>query len=149
MIQSRSVMFERDDIGLGAVIFIVYFLTRVFAEDWTAVAVLSVSILAGLYRWFRRSRKKRASESWATTTGRVESSEVKADAEGHVKGYVLHIAYSYKAADDWYSGFEEKRYWRGAQADAAQSRIRGSSVMVRYNPHKPDESVMQPVAGEL
>jgi hypothetical protein len=47
--------------------------------------------------------KKRASESWAATTGRVESSEVKADAEGHAKGYALHIAYSYKAGDDWVS----------------------------------------------
>ena len=142
-------MFERDDIGLGAVILIVYFLTRVFAEEWSGVAVLTVSISVCLYRWLRRRRKKQASESWAATTGRVESSEVKADADGHVKGYVLHIAYSYKAGDDWYSGFEEKRYWREAQADAAHARIRGSSVMVRYNPRKPEESVMRAIAGEL
>ena len=142
-------MFERDDIGLGAVIFIVYFLTRVFAEEWTGVAVLTVSVSAGLYRWLRRKRKKRASESWAATTGRVESSEVKADAEGYPKGYVLHIAYSYKVGADWYSGFEEKRYWREVKADAAHDTIRGSSVMVRYNPRKPMESVMQPIAGEL
>ena len=142
-------MFERDDIGLGAVIVVAYLLARVFAEEWTGVVVLTVSISAGLYRWFRRRRKKRTSESWAATTGRVEASEVKADAEGHAKGYVLHIAYSYKAGDDWYSGFEEKRYWREAQADAAHARIRGSSVMVRYNPRRPDESVMQPIDGEL
>ena len=142
-------MFERDDIGLGTLIFAVYFLTRVFAHDWTGLAVLSISIAAGLYRWFRRRRKKRASDSWAATTGRVESTEVKSDAEGHAKGYVLHIAYSYKAGDDWYSGFEEKRYWREKQADAAHAKIRGSSVMVRYNPRKPEESVMQPLAGEL
>jgi hypothetical protein len=91
---------------------------------------------------------KQASESWAATTGRVESSEVKAYAEGHAR-YVLHIAHSYKAGDDWYSGFEEKRYWHEARADAAHARIRGSSVMVRYNPRKPEESVMQPIAGEL
>jgi hypothetical protein len=142
-------MFERDDVGLGAVVVTVYFLTRVFAEDWTGIAVLTVSISVGVYRWLRRRRKKRASESWAAATGRVESSEVKADAEGHVKGYVLHIAYSYKAGDDWYSGFEEKRYWREAQADAAQARIRGSSVIVQYNPRKPDESVMRTIPGEL
>ena len=68
----------------------------------------------------RRRRKKQASESWAATTGRVESSEVKADAEGHVKGCVLHIAYSYKAGDDWYSGFEEKRYWLTGRCRACQ-----------------------------
>ena len=96
-----------------------------------------------------RRRKKRASESWAATTGRVESSEVKADAEGHAKGYVLPIAHSYKAGDDWYCGFEEKRYWREAQADAAHARIRGSSLLVRYDPRKPEESVMRPMAGEL
>ena len=111
--------------------------------------MLTVGISVGLYRWLRRRRKKQASESWAATTGRVESSEVKADAEGHVKGYVLHIAYSYKAGDEWYSGFEEKPYWREAQADAAHARIRGSSVMVRYNPRKPAESVMRAIAGEL
>jgi hypothetical protein len=138
-------MFERDDLGLAAVVFIVYLVTRVFAEEWTAVAVLTVTISAGLYRWLRRTRKNQASESWPATTGRVESSEVKADAEGHVKGYVLNIAYSYKAGNDWYSGFEEKRYWRESQADAAHAGIRGSSVMVRYNPSKPDESVMQPI----
>jgi len=142
-------MFERDDIGLGAVILVVYFLTRVFAEEWTGVAVLTVSISVGLYRWLHRRRKKQASESWAATTGRVEFSEVKADAQGPAKSYVLHIAYSYKAGDGWYSGFEEKRYWREAQADAAHARIRSSSVMVRYNPRKPEESVMRPVAGEL
>jgi hypothetical protein len=36
-------MFEREDIGLGAVILIVYFLTRVFAEEWSGVAVLTVT----------------------------------------------------------------------------------------------------------
>jgi hypothetical protein len=40
-------MFERDDIGLGAGILIVYFLTRVFAEEWSGVAVLTVSISVG------------------------------------------------------------------------------------------------------
>ena len=113
------------------------------------MAVLTVSISVGLYRWLRRRRKKQASESWAVTTGRVEFSEVKADAEGHAKGYVLHIAYSYKAGDDWHSGFAEKRYWREVQADAAHAKIRGSNIMVRYNPRKPEESVIQPVAGEL
>lgn len=141
-------MFERDDIGLGAVILIVCFLTRVLAEQWTEVAVLTV-ISAGIYRWLRQRRKKRASESWASTTGRIQAGEVKADAERHAKGYVLHIAYSYKASNDWYSGFEEKRYWRDAQADAAHKRVRGSSVIVRYNPRKPEESVMERIAGEL
>ena len=143
-------MFERDDIGLGALVFIVYFLTRLFAEEWAHAAALTAGILASLYRWLRRRQKKRASESWAATTGRVEFSAVKADTERHTaKGYVLHIAYSYKAGDDWYSGFEEKRYWREAQADVAHAKIRGSSVMVRYNPRRPEESVMQPTSGEL
>jgi hypothetical protein len=56
---------------------------------------------------------------------------------------------THKAGDDWYCGFEEKRYWRGAQADAAHARIRGSSLLVRYDPRKPEESVMRPLAGEL
>jgi len=51
-------MFERDDIGLGTVILIVYFLTRVFAEGWSDVAMLTVGISVGLYRWLRRRRKK-------------------------------------------------------------------------------------------
>ena len=38
--------------------------------------MLTVGISVGLYRWLRRRRKKQASESWAATTGRVESSEV-------------------------------------------------------------------------
>src|SRR5947209_8604345 len=96
-------MFERDDIGWGAVILIVYFLARVIGlitEGWVGVALLTISIAAALFRCFDRRLNKQASESWAATTGHVESSEVEVDAEGHAKGYVLHIAYSYKAADD-------------------------------------------------
>ena len=73
----------------------------------------------------------------------------KAGIQAHDRIEKIALRSGDKAGDDWYSGFEEKRYWREAQADAAHARIRGSSVMVRYNPRKPEESVMEPIAGEL
>ncbi len=149
MIQSRSFMFERDDIGRSIVLFTAYFLTRVFAEKWTLPVMLVLSVTIALYRLVRRRAKKRASESWAATTGRVEFAEVKRPGENGANAYVLHIAYSYKAGADRYAGFEEKRYGRESQADAAHAKIKGANVIVRYNPRNPEESLMQVAAGEL
>jgi hypothetical protein len=64
-------MFEREDIGLGAVILIVYFLTRIFAEEWSGGA--DGQHLGRPLPIVGRRRKKPASESWAATAGRVES----------------------------------------------------------------------------
>jgi hypothetical protein len=57
--------------------------------------------------------------------------------------HVLHIAYSYVAAGDRYSGFYEQRCRREADADALASTLKARCFVVRYNPRRPDKSVAE------
>jgi hypothetical protein len=80
------------------------------------------------------------SESWAATTGTVETAEVKQDQResGLRSPYELRIAYSYMAGVDWYSGFDSRRFNRESEADEAGRAARGQNATIRYNPRRPN-----------
>jgi hypothetical protein len=121
-------------------------------QQWLHRATLGGSVLVSLLACAARAHKRRVSESWTAATGHVESTEIdkRGDAESHaalhLRSHVLHIAYSYRAQGERYSGFAEQRFFREAQAEEAAARLRGSDVLVRFSPEAPEKSVMDPVA---
>lgn len=76
--------------------------------------------------------------------GTAESSQVKKDPRdnGLRSPYELQVAYSYRAAGDWYSGYEARRFSRETDADEASRAMRRQSLVIRYNPQRPEQSVL-------
>lgn len=120
------------------------FLPHLWTEFASGFIALGVSLAIWAGQSVFRAYIRRASESWAATTGTVETTEV--NVEGRESGlrspYELTIAYSYKAGGDWYSGFDSRRFSHESEADEASQALRGQNVMIRYDPRRPEQSVL-------
>lgn len=112
-----------------------------------------VWILVFLFLHLRASRKAAAAERWPTVPGKILSSEVES-AEGVTAGggrtmiYVPLITYSYDVGGRSLRG---KRIGFGKTAHASPAKAEadiapypvGSTPLVRYNPEKPEECVLE------
>ena len=110
-------------------------------EFWFTLVLCVLSAIV----WVGRAAERRAATSWPAAPGHVEFAEVRENAEGiegMLRPHVLHLAYSYKALDERYSGFTERRFRRDADAQAALVRLKGSDVPVRYDPRNPETSLL-------
>lgn len=136
-------MFEKD-LTLTAVSWGGFFFLCEFSPKSPLLGpVLLVCILISAVAAVSRLLTRRASQSWPTVLGAVEFTSVRAN-EGRSKliyPHVLHIAYSYVAAGDRYSGFYEERYRSEAEADASACSLKATGIMVHYNPRRPDQSL--------
>lgn len=123
---------------------IVAFIPHLWTEFASGFIAFGVSLAIWGGQSVIRAYRRRASESWAATTGTVETVEVKVDAResGLRSPYELRIAYSYRAGGDWYSGFDSQRFSHESEADEASRALRGQNVTIRYNPRQPEQSVL-------
>lgn len=127
----------------------VAFMPHLWTESAPGFILFGVSLAIWAGQSVLRAFIRRASESWPATTGTVESVEVDLDdprESGLRSPYELRIAYSYRAGGDWYSGFDSRRFGRESEVDEASRGLRGKNVFVRYNPQRPEESVVNWVA---
>lgn len=138
-------MFEKD-LRLAAVAWGVLFLLWEFLPGSPLLApALLICLLISAGAAVSRVLTRRASQSWPSVLGSVEFTSVLAN-EGRSKllyPHVLHIAYSYVAAGDRYSGFYEQRCRREPDADALAGTLKTRGVMVRYNPRRPEKSLAE------
>jgi hypothetical protein len=110
-------------------------------HEWPLLGLGAIIALSGAFlEW----RKRRMAESWALTSGSVESTDVSADREGYsmFRRWVLQIAYSYQAQDGWHSGYDRRRFRTECAAEEAAAQFRSVKIAIRYNPQSPDESVL-------
>jgi len=110
---------------------------------------------AGLFAFihFRAVGKAKASETWPTSPGRIVSSQVIVEEDSDRDGgtttwYNPAVRYSYSVAGQALEGsrirFANMRKSSRAKAEAILAPYaEGSTVMVRYNPEKPKESVLE------
>ncbi len=140
-----AAMFEKS-LSLAAIAWAGLFLLQEFDPHSQLLGpALLICILISVVAAVRRLLVRRASQSWPSVLGSVEFTSV-LDNRGRSKliyPYVLHIAYSYVAAGERYSGFHEQRYRSEADADALAGGLKGRGLMVRYNPGRPDQSVAE------
>ena len=116
--------------------------------------LLGILWVAG-FGWahFRAVGKAKSAETWPTATGRVLSSEVveeeSSDREGGTSTwYNPVVTYAYSAGGRELTGrrlrFGNYRSANRKKAEAALAPYRvGSTPIVRYNPEKPEESVLE------
>lgn len=138
-------MFEKD-LSLTAVAWGAWFVLREFSPESPLLGpALLICILISAGAAISRVLTRRASQSWPSVLGNVEFTSVLANPGRSRLLYpnVLHIAYSYVAAGDRYSGFYEQRCRREADADILAGALKAKGIMVRYNPRRPDKSLAE------
>ena len=120
----------------------------------TLIMLFGLLWLAGfIFIHFRAVSKARASETWPTAMGKLTRSEVLVEEDRDRDGssrtwYNPVVAYSYSVAGQAIEGsrirFANMRRGsrKGAEEVLARYRL-GDSVTVRYNPEKPNESVLE------
>jgi hypothetical protein len=145
-------MFEKDRLGVTIFFWTLFALSEFFVRE-SAVQwiLLAASLLVSAVTGIARARIRRAAESWPAVSGSVEFTAVQPNPDGALaslfRPHVLHIAYSYRAEGERYSGFHQQAFRREADADGLASRLKGSTVMVRYNPRSPSQSALHPEPG--
>ncbi len=115
------------------------------------LAILSALGLAGLLSglWLiRRVRgQARAALGWPTAAGTVAASEVASFKTKRGRQFMAQVAYSYEVAGTQHSGNRLRfGHYAGALATAEADAGRykpGSAVQVRYDPARPEQSVLE------
>jgi|SRR5579864_2705316 len=115
-----------------------------------SLAVLIILLVAGLLisikqwpEWARRLR----SANWPTTTGMVETGEVSTH-RGRARTYQAYedasatLGYSYNLNGIYYSGYHIETFDDEQKAWSYVDALKGQAVQVRYNPRKPEVSVL-------
>jgi hypothetical protein len=93
----------------------------------------------GLAATLKLALRRRRSESWPMLPARVERAEV----HNEDTGYSVTLDYSYQVNGEFFSGFYEKRFkWRRF-AEEFETMNRGQQLFVRYDPEKPEISVLR------
>lgn len=114
--------------------------------------LLGILWVAGFgYAHFRAVGKAKAAETWPTATGRVLACEVveeESTDEGTTTWYNPVVTYAYSAGGRELTGrrlrFGNYRSGSRSKAQAALGPYPvGASPAVRYNPEKPEESVLE------
>jgi len=125
---------------------VAYFLIpeSVRSEGWRALVILGAAAVAALVTWAADALVRRASQLWPMASGYVESSSVIVDPDrgALLPRFLLDTAYSYVAAGERYSGSYQRHFWRESSADSLAKTLKGTQVIIRYNPRKPDQSVL-------
>ena len=109
---------------------------------YALLAAIGLGILAGLLTWAARERWRRASESWPSAAGIVQSTQVRRTPGCFQGRYGLHIVYSFCAGGERYAGSALRTFRGEPEALETAERLRGATVPVRYNPRHADDSLM-------
>jgi Protein of unknown function (DUF3592) len=83
---------------------------------------------------------------WPVVEGTVENSFVESKGQ---QGYVAHMLYSYSVRGDFYSGDDGRQFATEAGAQECVQSFKGQRVFIRYNPNKPDKSVLWKRVSEI
>ena len=95
------------------------------------------ALLKPAWAWYRRRR----SDRWTRTEGRVESTAAHA-ARWPSSGVVASVTYSYSVEGMAHAGIYKKEQYTLGEAEEFIRDLQGKPVEVRYNPRKPSKSVL-------
>jgi hypothetical protein len=111
--------------------------------------VLSIVVLSAYgIRWLLQRRKLALARSWPTVTGHVETISTRLEKRGGDQMvHVGEVRYSYSLSEQNYSGSYKRQFllhsslekWTGGYSE-------GQPVVVRYNPGRPNDSVLEDAA---
>jgi hypothetical protein len=97
--------------------------------------VLVISFATAITLWLRR----RSARYWPTVYGRVEH----ASCWGDTVAWQTDISYSYRVAEEFYSGRIQLKSTSERKADDDVARWKDRNIVIRYSPHNPEISVVR------
>jgi hypothetical protein len=112
------------------------------------IVLLVIALLASVTQWPKWLRYIR-STNWPTILGTVESGEVSTfRGRRGVFGSVSEtatatISYSYQLNGNYYSGYHEQTFNDEQKAWSYVDALKGKTVQVRFNPRKPESSILR------
>jgi len=118
------------------------FLLAVVDFKLGVIAAVLGGIAQMLVSHYKENQDWKGSELWPVTTAKVEYASARKGQEGRRSFPMGELAYSYSAAGAYYSGFCRCRFTAEKDAEAFIEAFREKSIPVRYNPGKPEVSLM-------
>lgn len=106
-----------------------------------------IGMLAGATSVFRLWWRRRHAESWYQVQGNVEQARVSgwnavSDVGVPRENLTVELLYSYKVNGEWYSGSVRHAFSDENDAHRFADQYRGKPVLVRYDPSKPERSIL-------
>jgi len=92
----------------------------------------------GAKKLYQKRRQNKAFVGWPSTEARIQYGKVTSDGP---RQHWVELTYSY-FVDEYRSGTHVHRFKRDEEADEFLRQIKDKRLQVRYNPAKPDESVI-------
>ncbi len=92
--------------------------------------------------WFGQWLIKHRAESWYEVPGRIESGEVSGIRDPRGSLFTARLSYSYSVNNEWFAGQVKRSFSDEQKAWDFVDRLRGKALSVRYNPRKPEKSVI-------
>jgi superfamily I DNA and RNA helicase len=92
----------------------------------------------GAKKLFQKRRQNRASESWLSTEARIQYGIVKKEGP---RQFWVELTYTYFVGE-YRTGKHVHRFRKEDEAEQFLSQIKDKRLQARYNPAKPDESVL-------
>ena len=120
-------------------------MTAAEARLWANVvrlAVVSVGLGTVAWRRWQKCRLETLAQDWPSVDGRVDYGQVTPSSNGNRS--VATLTYDY-FIEEYHSGTYTLEFSSQKDAEEFVSQIKGTRVPVRYNPAKPDESVLEDV----
>ena len=107
---------------------------------WLSLArdliAFGIAATTGVILWLR----KRSARYWPIVCGRVEHASSFEKSPGV---WLTDISYSYRVADDFYSGQFQLKARSEQKADAAAAQWKDRNIEIRYSPREPELSVVR------
>ena len=106
-----------------------------------------VAALVGLgffgYLGVRYLQRRRAGRKWPIASGAVSSTDLKQEDRGEQNMHVATVRYSYRVADDTYSGKHSRDFLLYGRAEKWLARYPdGAALRIRYNFDNASESML-------
>ena len=108
---------------------------------WLAVLFLTAGFFA--YAGIRRLQRRHAARQWPVASGFVSSTDLKQEDRGEQNMHVATVRYSYRVADDTYTGAHSRDFLLYGRAEKwLKQHPDGAVLRVRYNFENVSESML-------
>src|ERR1700746_1445023 len=86
--------------------------------------------------------KALGARSWPTSQGKIEFGTVIEHRTRYFTYYVAQMAYSYAVNGEYFSGYYDKKFFRGSSADKFVADLKGRPAFIRHKSISPDVSTL-------
>jgi len=110
--------------------------SRLLISIW--IAFVAIGFAPKIWRWARR----KSAEGWPTISARIDNATVRQGSWPRSQDFLAELNYSYSVAGQNYVGRLERKFATDQEAQESIRELQGKPVFVRYDPNRPDRSIL-------